>query len=648
MMDSKVAEYHSTAPRLGYISWLFALIFSVVTGGCITELVRFIRENDFQVDMQGFVEREAAHIEKWTLHGRGMGAIAMSGRMDSSIQQTAEKEKADRHHQDYSLSQKLKMLAENVGANHAFIVNRSGLIVGDWDADDISPAGNNVGFRSYFRQAMQGVESVYAGISMSTGKRVFYVAAPVVNAGDNVSGVISARFDMSFLENILEREVNDWLLVSPQGVVFAASSEEWIMSLNPHTDAEKIAEINAGKQFGKTFSDPGKIKYLPFDIAQEKANISGESWFVARAYVEWNDRDGPWSLVILKSGSDGFSMKHRMMAFGGSSIFFLVMFAFWWRNHRNFIGRLAANRQMELSAASLAAQAHFKAGMSEMSARMQELNCEKDIVNILFSYLSALLPVQQGSVYGLEGENLHLLGHYGSASFPEWIAMHEGLLGQCAADGSPIIVKSPSDDFWKISSGLGEAQPDSLIILPLKLNGEISGVLEVASLGKELVQFEHWDAVLEILTRNLERVAQQQKVSLLLKLSNEESCKYQKLNIFQQQLIDAIPYPVFYKGADSRFLGFNKAYENVFNVTRNDLIGKKVLDLLYLPEADRVAYQSEDEHVIRTGCIVEREILMPLADGKIHKTRYYVAGLSSADGQPDGLVGTFIDLGIKE
>ncbi|MBK7654860.1 MAG: hypothetical protein IPJ18_06690 [Betaproteobacteria bacterium] len=33
---------------------------------------------------------------------------------------------------------------------------------------------------------------------------------------------------------------------------------------------------------------------------------------------------------------------------------------------------------------------------------------------------------------------------------------------------------------------------------------------------------------------------------------------------FQQALIDTVPYPLFYKGADTRFLGFNRAYEEVF------------------------------------------------------------------------------------
>ncbi|MBI2276982.1 MAG: response regulator [Dechloromonas sp.] len=113
---------------------------------------------------------------------------------------------------------------------------------------------------------------------------------------------------------------------------------------------------------------------------------------------------------------------------------------------------------------------------------------------------------------------------------------------------------------------------------------------------------------------------------------------------FQQALVDTIPYPIFYKGADTRFLGFNRAYEETFAVHREDLIGKRVLDLDYLPEADRVAYQAEDKETIATTGTVRREMPMPFSDGQIHETLYYVSGFARADGTPGGLVGTFVDI----
>ena len=117
---------------------------------------------------------------------------------------------------------------------------------------------------------------------------------------------------------------------------------------------------------------------------------------------------------------------------------------------------------------------------------------------------------------------------------------------------------------------------------------------------------------------------------------------------FRQALMDKIPYPLFYKGPDTRFLGCNQAYEKAFGTRSEELVGKRVLDAEYLPEADRIAYQVEDETVIANASSVQREMQMPFADGQIHDTLYSVSGFRLADGSPGGLVGTLIDVSDRK
>ena len=62
---------------------------------------------------------------------------------------------------------------------------------------------------------------------------------------------------------------------------------------------------------------------------------------------------------------------------------------------------------------------------------------------------------------------------------------------------------------------------------------------------------------------------------------------------FQQALIDAIPVPLFYKGADGRYIGVNRAYEQAFGVTREALIGKTVMDLDYLPQETCTRFEQD-------------------------------------------------------
>jgi PAS domain S-box-containing protein len=113
---------------------------------------------------------------------------------------------------------------------------------------------------------------------------------------------------------------------------------------------------------------------------------------------------------------------------------------------------------------------------------------------------------------------------------------------------------------------------------------------------------------------------------------------------FEQALIDTIPYPLFYKGKDCRFIGVNKAYEETFGISRDYLIGKQVLDLEYLPMEDRIEYQAEDERIIQTIGTSHKEMLIPFSDGKNHQTLYWVRGFADPDGAPAGLIGAIVDI----
>lgn len=64
-------------------------------------------------------------------------------------------------------------------------------------------------------------------------------------------------------------------------------------------------------------------------------------------------------------------------------------------------------------------------------------------------------------------------------------------------------------------------------------------------------------------------------------------------------LLDAIPYPIFYKDQEGRFLGCNLAFETSRNLTRDELIGKTVFDLLPLEEARRM--DGKDRELLRAG-----------------------------------------------
>jgi len=111
-----------------------------------------------------------------------------------------------------------------------------------------------------------------------------------------------------------------------------------------------------------------------------------------------------------------------------------------------------------------------------------------------------------------------------------------------------------------------------------------------------------------------------------------------------QQLIEALPTPIFFKGTDGRYLGVNKAWEAYFSTPREAFLGKSVHDLYpgNREVADRL-HAMDQELWARPGAqVYETSITTP--DGKQHEAIYYKATFTRADGSVAGLIGTIIDI----
>ena len=117
---------------------------------------------------------------------------------------------------------------------------------------------------------------------------------------------------------------------------------------------------------------------------------------------------------------------------------------------------------------------------------------------------------------------------------------------------------------------------------------------------------------------------------------------------FQQVLIDTIPIPVFYKDEEGRYLGMNAAFEQVFDVCRENLLGKTVLEMAHLPPEKRQQFQADAEAALHSSEAVHREVGMPYADGQVHHTLYWLQGFKRPDGTPGGVIGTFVDISERQ
>ena len=109
------------------------------------------------------------------------------------------------------------------------------------------------------------------------------------------------------------------------------------------------------------------------------------------------------------------------------------------------------------------------------------------------------------------------------------------------------------------------------------------------------------------------------------------------------ELLERLPVPMYVKSRDGRYLGVNKAWEELFGVTRASFVGKQVRDLY--PQNPEIA----ELHATRDNELWERPgaqsypttIVTP--DGRKRDTIYYKATYP-AQGDAEGLVGAIFDV----
>jgi len=118
------------------------------------------------------------------------------------------------------------------------------------------------------------------------------------------------------------------------------------------------------------------------------------------------------------------------------------------------------------------------------------LQGQRDLATVgrmLLSELAPLVNAQNGVIYLVETDtSLRQLSAYADSEtggHPERLRPGQGLVGQCASDARRMLITQIIDDVVPITSGLFQAQPNNLIVLPVLFEGQVKAVIELASLG---------------------------------------------------------------------------------------------------------------------------------------------------------------------
>ena len=104
------------------------------------------------------------------------------------------------------------------------------------------------------------------------------------------------------------------------------------------------------------------------------------------------------------------------------------------------------------------------------------------------------------------------------------IYVGEGLVGMCAVEKSTVHLEDIPQGYLSISSGLGGSSPRSLLIVPLKLEEEIFGVIEIASFNKfKKHEIEFVERVTESISSTLSLAKINTRTAVLLEKSQRQA-----------------------------------------------------------------------------------------------------------------------------
>ncbi|PHQ47785.1 hybrid sensor histidine kinase/response regulator [Streptomyces cinnamoneus] len=178
----------------------------------------------------------------------------------------------------------------------------------------------------------------------------------------------------------------------------------------------------------------------------------------------------------------------------------------------------------------------LKGNLARISGLMQGRRDLEDVAGLIMSELTPVVSAQHGAFFlamptepqdGESGEDayeLRMLGSYGYSmgSMPTSFRPGESLIGTAAKEKRTILVENVPPGYLKIASGLGEAPPAHVIVLPVLFEGQVLGVIELASFQPfAQIQKDFLNQIAEMIGTSVNTISVNTKTEVLLKQSQE-------------------------------------------------------------------------------------------------------------------------------
>ena len=138
-----------------------------------------------------------------------------------------------------------------------------------------------------------------------------------------------------------------------------------------------------------------------------------------------------------------------------------------------------------------AQQDWLKTNLARFTRLLQGQRDLEAVTKLILSELAPLVSAHHGVFYMMDSQDddarLRMIASYGyrsSRKLPTSFLPGEGLVGQCAVEKTRIWLLDVPRDYIVVSSGLGSAPPNNIVVLPILFEQQVKAVIEIASLDR--------------------------------------------------------------------------------------------------------------------------------------------------------------------
>ncbi len=217
----------------------------------------------------------------------------------------------------------------------------------------------------------------------------------------------------------------------------------------------------------------------------------------------------------------------------------------------------------------------------------------------------------------------------------------EGLIGRCAYERLTIYMEEVPDNYVHVTSGLGESNPRSILLVPAILNEKVYGIIELISFNKiDKYKIDFVERIGESIASTISTVKINDRTQILLQQSKQQSEELaaqeeemrqnlEELQATQEEvgrlreedqiknkkmlddvekhkttlmkILDHLPLKVFLKDQEGKMLIVNKKLLEIHQTSLSEIIGKSDFDFFADDYSKAKSLWDAEQEIIKSG-----------------------------------------------